>query len=307
MPMVRPLDNLGVDRNTGLPKTAAPWILVATDGTCSSKEYNTPYRIEADGTSVALNSKPKKFAATGGATYSNKSFVRRFHDDVQIGDGNKKFLEGGDASGLWVLDTVKSAVSFLSSALRRRPNARIALVGHSRGAMVSVLLAAWLRGEGKTVDFMGLYDAVDRTPNLQAAARGGALGGAASGPHGAALGVAIGLVSKEGMNASLIPGNVRRVRHAVRDRTTGSRWWFGNTAMRWEGHSAAEFIEYFRATHGAMGGAIPHGCNGQWYGFVVEDSCWAGRGLGKDENTREGERANRWVREGARSAGIAVG
>ena len=105
--------------------------------------------------------------------------------------------------------------------------------------MVAVLIAKWLQEQSVEVDFLGLYDAVDRAPNTSAAVRNAAVGGAAGGGLFAAMGAAFGIGSSDGMEASEIPSNVKSVRHAMRSSTVGSRWWFGNTATQWAANSSS--------------------------------------------------------------------
>ncbi|MEZ4648415.1 MAG: hypothetical protein R3E97_06405 [Candidatus Eisenbacteria bacterium] len=93
--------------------------------------------------------------------------------------------------------------------------AKIVLVGHSRGGLIAILAAAGLQ---PPVDFLGLYDAVDRV----------------YGPDGSEI------------------RNVRVTYHALRDPSIGSRPSFGNTGRR----STGRYIEeHFETSHGGIGGA----------------------------------------------------
>jgi hypothetical protein len=73
------------------------------------------------------------------------------------------------------------------------------------------------------VRFLGLFDAVDRSPDLR--------------------------------NAEALPANIRTCRHALRDRATPNRTWFGNTG-RTHGQRTDHAEATFWASHGAIGGSF---------------------------------------------------
>lgn len=289
---------------TGPPPLSDDWIVLVTDGTCSAEGYNTTYKRDEDGIAVVNGS--DEYTESTGPIFSNRSYCRQFHDDAMVQRGNKKFMEGGNTAGLWVMDHVSEATSYLAQELGQRPSARICLVGHSRGGMVAILIAKWLQEQSLGVDFLGLYDAVDRAPNTQAAAKYAFIGGLTSGGALAFLGGAIGITMSEGMDADVIPSNVRKVRHAIRSKEVGSRWWFGNCGTEWENSDGSTWMQEFRTSHGAIGGSVPHGLVGQWYGFFASDTGWSGQDLTETENTMGGEQADAWIREGAREAGVPV-
>jgi hypothetical protein len=64
----------------------------------------------------------------------------------------------------------------------------------------------------------------------------------------------------------------------------------------------------FRASHGAIGGAVPHALPGKSFfqGNVADDSGWKDQDLSETENTQGGRNADNWIREGARSAGVPI-
>lgn len=281
------------------------WIIVATDGTCSEEAYNTTYRRDSD--NVAHVNSSDQFKEISGPVYVNQSYCKKFLADAYVSGGNKEFIAGGNTAGFWVMDKVNEATSFISTRVTANTTARIALVGHSRGGMVAVLVAKWLQQQSLEVDFLGLYDAVDRAPNTSAAIRNAAVGSAGGGWF-AAIGAAFGLASSDGMDASIIPSNVKSCRHALRSQTVGSRWWFGNTATEWENGDGTGWKREFRASHGAIGGAVPHSLAGKSFfeGNVADDSGWEGQDLTESENSQGGANADNWIREGARKAGVPV-
>jgi hypothetical protein len=140
--------------------------------------------------------------------------------------GAKLYCHGPDhwvtGSDLW--HGVDAALSFIMwNRKSLGPGDPIDLVGHSRGGMGVIVLAQRLKavaGDSLPVRFMGLYDAVDRTPTLV---------------------------------FGTIPANVLHVRHAMRSPAAGSRPYFGNT-----GTMSARAVDYvqrtFHGTHAAIGG-----------------------------------------------------
>lgn len=96
------------------------------------------------------------------------------------------------------------------------------IVGHSRGGHIAILVARELmekRFEGSRVRFLGLFDAVDRSPSPWSA---------------------------------VIPTVVENCWHAVRNPLTLNRTWFGNTGR--VSYSARYHEKLFWASHGAIGG-----------------------------------------------------
>ena len=251
------------------------FILVAIDGTSSATGYNTVYQTES-------------------ACVINKSFVKRFHDNAAIGE---KYFAEGPANQVFGSDSggiLDGAWSFLRKGLGRRPEAKVVLVGHSRGGhMVTALairLAQFKVGDFQTkmtspgwknpnptqlVHFLGLYDAVDRT-------------------------------RKYGGDTSVVPSNVVHFAHAKRSPELGSRSSFGNTATRVNTsnvHLKNYAAKPFRATHGAIGGSVPHGCSTKT-GFLVNDYCNVA--ISQEDNMRVAEEANQFVLGAARRAEVPV-
>lgn len=151
------------------------------------------------------------------------SSVREFHAKYR---GAKFYCHGPDrwitGSDLW--HGVRAALGFIM--WNRKSLGRgelIDLVGHSRGGMGVIVLAqklARIPGGPLPVRFMGLYDAVDRTPTLE---------------------------------FGTIPANVQHVRHAMRSSAARSRSYFGNTGTKWA-HGVDYRQRYFFGTHAAIGG-----------------------------------------------------
>ncbi len=187
----------------------------------------------------------------------SNSHVWRFVNDMNGQGGHKRYYSGpgaragGESFGLGSADTVDAAVEFVHQslfqiteelggvsvpqirAMRREQRTafalenqtvRIVLVGHSRGAAIVIAAAPrlWL-----PVYFMGLYDSVDRTSDL---------------------------------DASFIH-NTYQTYHAIRDPEFGSRSSFGNSVDSGSRTSTPVRVssghyhqEYFATAHGGVGG-----------------------------------------------------
>src|SRR5262249_8280629 len=129
----------------------------------------------------------------------------------------KKYFHGPNTLGFDVGQIVADVVRFVRERLELVPEARLNMVGHSRGGLIAILAARELK---VPVHFMGLYDAVDRHV----------------GPSG-----------------TTIPGNVEIVYHAVRSPVTKSRVGFGNCGQDYEA-GVKYYQKEFVATHGSIGG-----------------------------------------------------
>ena len=251
------------------------FLLVAIDGTWSSREgYSGVYNDEL------------RFMCV-----QNSSYTRQFYRDVAI-PAEDKYFHHGPESGITGLDATEIATNacrWLRTKIRQSPDAKIILVGHSRGGhivtQIAILLgrlnrdhfrgfcpanpparSAAIGDRGVPVHFLGLYDAVDMT-------------------------VALG-------NTQVVPRNVIWLYHAQRSARVGSRASWGNAAT----HSARRdpvhyHAQQFDATHGAVGGAIPEACDEGIFSGCNYD-------LGLEQNRAAGEAANQWVRGGAQRAGV---
>jgi pimeloyl-ACP methyl ester carboxylesterase len=247
------------DRVNGAAISQKPnWVLAAIDGT-DSKTWRW---------STGLN-----------------SHVFKFHRDFRTPDPKHQtnYADGPNTSGFNVSSIVKEICGFLNKALADFSPAHVALVGHSRGGLIAVLAAREL---GTPIEFMGLYDAVDRH----------------IGPSGA-----------------VIPKNVKVVYHAMRDPSVQSRVYFGNTATQAE--AGVKYVSrHFKATHGGIGGD-PHGGENEVHdNLAVAAAATAVGGLTTGISTyqslrctisleidqRGAREADRWMREGARSHGLPI-
>ena len=269
------------------------FILIAIDGTSSSTGYNTVYETDNGGSAI------------------NKSFVKQFHDRASIGtkrfwEGPQNAATGSDSGGI-----LEAAWSFLTDSLGRSPDSKVVLVGHSRGGHMVTALAIKLQkhkigdfqsritrpgwkntNPPQLVHFLGLYDAVDRTVSI-------------------------------GGDTKTVPSNVVNFAHAIRSPTVGSRTSFGNTATRADRSSVhlKNFTSrHFGATHGAIGGSIPHRCpstaefvtklnsvaiaSGDAIIPMLDDFCHAG--LSRSQNTEKGKAANSYILSEARRAGVPI-
>ena len=183
---------------------------------------------------------------------SGGSAVRRFVSDFDPQGGAKRYFPGPDnqATGSDSSSILSDVMNFIYASYYTATNvrlpwegppdllfaertraarqifqtihdrvAKIVLVGHSRGGLIAIVAAAGLQ---PPVDYLGLYDAVDRV----------------YGPDGSEI------------------RNVRTTYHALRDSSIGSRPSFGNTGRR----STGRYVErHFRTSHGGIGGAYePH-------------------------------------------------
>lgn len=276
--------------------------------------------VAIDGTSS------REFGYSGGNDEKNKvcvfneSYTRAFHRRVLAPDTQKYFHHGPDSqiTGSDSTEIEQTAWDWLRRRLEYLPNAKVVLVGHSRGGHIVVNLAIRLSrvrlggfvpviraapgpgSESQTflqplqpfqpVHFLGLYDAVDMTY---------------------ALG-----------DTSVVPSNVVWFYHALRSRKVGSRKAWGNTGTKTARTDPDHYVQReFDATHGSVGGAIPEPCDGSMgteraLGFV------AGGLLGKaivenasgscdvsltaEENAKYGKLAHEFILGGARKAGIPL-
>lgn len=237
-------------------------ILAAIDGTSSWTYFrekgqeritpDTPFDDNGGGSAHALQDRQ----------WAHKSHVYRFYQDAQVGaKGAKEYFEGPDISGMGlgsgesVGSITLSVMEFILSQFKKKPRP-IAFVGHSRGAAIAVTVAHnllkyeelygyklpvvpeyntsfSLRAPGLAqipIVYMGLFDAVDRS---------------------------FGLVPGPDVfdQSEQIPKNVHFVAHAIRDPGVRSRFWMSNTAMEYNENTTHYVSRYFRATHGATGGA----------------------------------------------------
>jgi RHS repeat-associated protein len=150
---------------------------------------------------------------------SFNSHVRNFYE-AYSGSGGKQYWNGPNLLGGGVSGTVDEVYQRISQALKANPGEEINLVGHSRGGLIAILVAKKLKKEipCAKVNFLGLYDAVDRY--LFA-------------------------------NAGTIPDNVEYVAHARRNPAVHSRDSFGNTGTS----GGQEYVQqFFWVTHSGAGG-----------------------------------------------------
>lgn len=143
------------------------------------------------------------------------------------------------------------------------------LVGHSRGGHVAILIAGRLTGPefpGARVRFLGLFDAVDRSPHRE--------------------------------TTNEIPMAVEKCAHAIRNPLTLNRTWFGNTGTT--GRSGQYIEKYFWATHGAIGGDPSHARS--WGGFAGPNSLLVSPTADKEGS----EAAWSWMLAQSLSVGVPV-
>lgn len=229
----------------------------------------------------------------------SNSHVFKFHRDIELQGGISWYWNGpGEQTGGVVFGRgstgiVESAVSHIRRKIiaytgirSRRPfselsstdrallreeiqdQVRIVLVGHSRGGLIAINVAARLP---LPVHFLGLYDAVDRHP---------------------------------GLSADRIH-NVDHTAHALRHPDVGSRPSFGNCGRSSSGQYDERF---FRTSHGGVGGdPVLEPTEGDYacdiHSAKAGIMSMAGVDLGV-QCTNESYAANAWIREKARNQGI---
>jgi pimeloyl-ACP methyl ester carboxylesterase len=150
----------------------------------------------------------------------SNSHVFQFFREMNVNGGCKAYFHGPDTLGYTTGDIARNVLSFFNQAMRRYPNPppRIVLIGHSRGGLVAIHVAARLPRE---VSFLGLYDAVDM--NL-------------------------------GFDETAAIRNVAVTFHALRDPSLGSRSSWGNTGT---GSVTGQYqSRQFMTSHGGIGGDV---------------------------------------------------
>ncbi|MEO2013513.1 MAG: LysM peptidoglycan-binding domain-containing protein [Fuerstiella sp.] len=260
------------------------WVLCAVDGTLSE----------------------------GYQSATNTSYVKKFFHDFKTSKSLKKYFPGPDVSALGVttianmvagglggmatemacrtnrisncngvLNIASAAGKWLKGTIATLPDAKIVLAGHSRGGLIAINLAMQLHGLGRSVYFLGLYDAVDM-----------------------AL----------GMDTDVIPRNVEKVAHARRSPTIGSRRSWGNTGTKSANSTPGAYQQrFFNATHGSVGGSIPASCDAPMKTHPAIPATYIVSKLSREaldacdvpvtamQNRSGGVQADTWIRSEARS------
>ncbi len=159
------------------------------------------------------------------------SYVQRIFKDTYFGE--RSYVRGPTMSGSETLSLANAAARHVAQKYKEFQDnqkpipyldpgpPRIFLSGYSRGGAAVINVAAQLNAQGIPVHAMFLFDAVDRAWDLK--------------------------------QTDVIPSNVARCYHAMRDPKAGSRTSFGNCGEK----AAVPAIlkkKTFYCTHGAMGG-----------------------------------------------------
>lgn len=175
---------------------------------------------------IAIDGTGDSYLRTGSWTDADirRSFVHKMYEASP--DPDKRYIGGPDVLGTlshWLFD---EAMEFHKARTVTRGKV-VNLIGYSRGAYIAMCVASALNTQGVPVNFLGLFDAVNRQDLV-------GVGGI-------------------GVDTDVVPGNVRVCAHARRDPSVGSRVLFFNTGL-----SAAPGVDFylqtFRATHSGMGG-----------------------------------------------------
>ncbi len=187
-------------------------LLVAIDGTRSRPDQ---WRDEATG---LYNSHTRNFF--------NEYVLQKGETGAAYFHGPDKVL-GGDAKA--ILDGAKN---YIVGELCKNPNQPINIVGHSRGGLIAIELAQWLKTltlcgrTGFGVNFLGLLDPVDNARELGE------------------------------IDGGRIPGNVRNALAVFRDVRLGSRRIFNTMDAGIEDGALTNYYAVdILGTHAAIGGA----------------------------------------------------
>lgn len=262
--------------------------------------------------------------------FNNTSHVRSFFEKFDVPSNRKLFLHGpgitverkdgmstGEAfdaaTGVTCEKIANDAMKWLKTALSIWPDAKVVLVGHSRGGHIATDLAIRLantttvqkldtpnnllqsapimmmRAAKSTIPIsplMVLDYALNRQVNKNAIP-----------VYFLGLYDAVDMTKALG-DTSTIPENVEWAYHAMRSEKYGSRSSWGNAAKPKPKNPKLHFFQEFDGTHGAMGGAFPTECGGSGlYG-----SCDIQ--LSAAQNKLAGLAAHKFVMDGAKSAGL---
>jgi hypothetical protein len=131
-------------------------------------------------------------------------------------------------------------VNYLTMRTAMKQRTGVFLAGYSRGAAAALHACRLLHRKNIGVDCLMMFDAVDRTNDL---------------------------------DADLIPANVRVCFHAIRNPMTLSRAWFENCGRQRESGGTGYTEKMFFCTHGAVGGTPWKAGNGVG-GLIRESHGW---------------------------------
>ena len=265
--------------------------------------------------------------------FENKSNVRLFFDKLNIPNTDKLFLHGPgikkdrkdgmdnsetyDAiTGSTCENIANEAMSWLRKALSEKPNAKIILVGHSRGGHIATEVAIRLSNMSEvgatrasalnllapfpvnslsiartTISLVSSalspndpYSSNEKTANSREV-------------HFLGLYDAVDMTTALG-DTSVIPSNVTWVYHAMRSKEIGSRASWGYTATKTKKNDPdRHFFQEFGGTHGSMGGAFPTSC-----AKGILGPCDIA--ITSDQNRLAGKSAHQFVMDGAKKAGL---
>lgn len=273
---------------------AKKWILAAIDGS-GSDDWGLPAKghrnIDRYNNEMIWN-----------------SYVNRFYQDFKTNGGYKDYFHGPRTDGLNTGPIVIKVCTFLAESIRKAVPAlskmsdqdlvypgigfdssnskkvkkvlkeadiEICLIGHSRGGHVALVVAQRLYIK---VQMLGLYDAVDRSP----------------------------VFSPDSVS------NVNYVYHALRG-LNDSRTSFGNTGPIKSNPANKIFVKKFKTSHGGIGGDwVMNPSWGDDYSCsiekvpVSEQYCAVGHTTHIDRCENESLAANKFIRKGARNAGILL-
>lgn len=167
------------------------------------------------------------------------SFVRRL--SRECGHARSLYLRGPSVTGYEDHSIRNHAVTQVLQWAT--PDTQLVMAGYSRGGAIAIRVARQLlqRRPALTVRCLLLFDAVERDASVE---------------------------------STIIPANVRRAFHAMRDASTGSRTTFGHCGTQVDNGATQLQKRSFLGTHGAMGG-VP------WKGESEGVSLFGDRPTGK--------------------------
>ena len=280
-----------VPPSAGMQKVEDRWILLAVDGTLS-ETYQSGAREEPNQSAVKRFYDDfkgvKEYRNGPGISGSNirniplpsvfvpQRAVLQLAANLVCGKVDPSHLPNPDQQNdvqaavcRGVSEIADSAEKWLFKAIADNPGAKICIIGHSRGATIATQIAASLNRAEVTVEFLGLYDAVDMAM---------------------------------GTKADYIPLNVKKAAHAMRHPDLGSRNGWGNSSRA---STESHLEKKFTATHGSIGGAKRHACPVGKFSFVTKnDGCHSL--LSESANMGKGREADSWIREAAKSVNVPL-
>lgn len=245
---------------------SSEFICVAIDGTNSGTPVYKDSNVRKFFNSLKIDSQYKYFSDGPGE-----------HSDPNKNGGKLDMITGGSCAKI-----ADEAWSWLSKKIATTPNAKVILVGHSRGGHIVTNLAMRLstqpresnqRSNGNalimnspqlTGSFLMQQKLPSNTLNLQTASlKGSAVCSPDSGTYFLGLYDAVKMTSDELGDTSIVPASVEYLCHIKRSSRLGSRHGWENTADKTARKDQEKYVTLeLEGTHGSIGGSDTEGCEG---------------------------------------------